>query len=56
MRDKAPGGWREHATPEYVYYAYRLLPRRPPDPDGFDHYRLLHFDLVVERGRARSNP
>ena len=55
-RDKAPGGWCEHATPEDVCYAHRLLPRRPPDPGGFDHYRLLRFDLVVERGRPRSNP
>lgn len=36
-----PGGWREHATAEDVYYAYRLLLRRPPDPDGFANYRRL---------------
>ena len=40
-----PGGWKERATPEDVYYAYRLLLRRPPDSDGFAHYQRL-----VERG------
>lgn len=36
-----PGGWRERATPDDVYYAYRLILRRPPDADGFAHYQRL---------------
>ena len=53
-----PDGWREHATPEDVYYAYRLLLRRPPDPDGFANYqRLVARGLPLEdliRGFADS--
>ncbi len=39
------GGWRRNATPEDVYYAYRLLLGRPPDPAGYAHYQRL-----VDRG------
>ena len=44
-RDHRPGGrpgrWSERATLEDVYHAYRLILRRPPDPDGFAHYESL---------------
>ena len=54
-----PGGWREQATPEDVYYAYRLLLRRPPDPDGFANYqRLVARGLPLDdliRGFADSD-
>jgi FkbM family methyltransferase len=44
-----PGGWDKRATPEDVYYAYRLLLRRPPDRDGFDHYqRLIDRGITLE--------
>ena len=36
-----PAEWRECATPDDVYYAYRLILRRPPDASGFAHYRRL---------------
>ena len=35
------GGWREHATREDVYYAYRLFLKRPPDAAGFANYQRL---------------
>lgn len=44
-----PGGWSKHATPEDIYYAYRLLLRRPPDSDGFEHYqRLVRRGITLE--------
>ena len=39
-----PEGWREHATLEDVYYAYRLFLKRPPDPAGFANYQRLVAD------------
>ena len=36
-----PGEWREDATPEDIYYAYRMLLRRPPDPAGLANYQRL---------------
>ncbi len=41
--------WCEHATPEDVYYAYRLFLKRRPDPDGYAHYqRLVAKGLPLE--------
>ena len=34
-----PDNWCEHATPEDVYYAYRLFLKRQPDPDGYAEYQ-----------------
>lgn len=33
-----PAPWSEDATPEDIYYAYRLLLQRPPDPEGYAEY------------------
>ena len=54
-----PDGWREHATLEDVYYAYRLYLKRPPDPAGFENYqrivaRGLSLDALI-RGFADSD-
>ena len=57
--ERPPGGWHEQADPEDVYYAYRLILGRPPDPGGFAHYqRLVARGLSLQdltRGFADSD-
>ena len=33
--------WDDHPTEDDVFYAYRLILKRDPDPEGFAHYRRL---------------
>ena len=55
--DSPPDRCLEHATPEDVYYAYRLFLKRRPDPDGFAHYQRLVADgfLLVDLIRSFAN-
>lgn len=48
LRLRRPAG--DDATEDDVYFAYRLILRRPPDPDGLAHYRRLVSDgLSLDR-------
>jgi FkbM family methyltransferase len=47
---RPPSVAEDRATEEDVYYAYRLILKRDPDPDGLAHYRQLVADgLSLDR-------
>jgi len=49
-RPTARPRWDDRPTEDDVFYAYRLILKRDPDPSGFEHYRrLIAGGLTLDR-------